>query len=102
MGRDVAINHLNFEFIGKLGTIAEVTLDRAANVLLMDPTNYNAYQQGQAYQYYGGHATVSPFRLMVPSPGIWHVVVDLGGGPGEVKASLRLIPFRHRGRRRFR
>jgi hypothetical protein len=96
----VAINHLDFEFVGNLGTIAEVTLDRAANVLLMDPANYNAYQQGQAYQYYGGYATVSPYRIVVPAPGIWHAVVDLGGGPGEVRASLRLVSRRLRGRRR--
>jgi Domain of unknown function (DUF1883) len=96
------MNHLDFEFVGKLGTIAEVTLDRAANVLLMDPANYSTYKQGQPYRYYGGHATVSPFRLVVPSPGIWHVVVDLGGGPGEVRASLRLLSRRPRGRMRVR
>ena len=62
----VAINHLDFEFIGGPGTIAEVTLNRAANVLLMDPANYGEYSQGRAYRYYGGYATVSPFRLVVP------------------------------------
>ncbi len=96
----MAINHLDFEFIGKPGTIAEVTLDRAANVLLLDPANYAAYQQGQPYNYYGGHATVSPFRLVVPSAGTWHAVVDLGGGPGEVRASLRLVRRRLRSRSR--
>ena len=96
----MSLSHLDFEFIGKPGTIAEVTLDRAANVLLLDPTNYDAYQQGQPYRYYGGHATVSPFRMVVPSAGRWHAVVDLGGGPGEVRASLRLRPNRLRGRRR--
>jgi hypothetical protein len=94
----LAVNHLDFEFDGGVGTIAEVTLDRAANVMLMDPANYSEYAQGNAYRYYGGHATVSPFRLLVPSPGVWHVVVDLGGGPGEVRASLRLVSRRIRGR----
>ena len=93
----MAIEHLDFE-VAHLGAIAEVTLDRAANVLLMNPANYNAYQQGQPYQYYGGHVTVSPFRLVVPAAGIWHVVVDLGGGPGEVRAVVRLIGRRRRGR----
>ena len=94
----MAISHLDWEFIGGPGTIAEVTLDRAANVLLMDPTNYGEYSQGRAYRYYGGHVTVSPFRLVVPAAGIWHVVVDLGGGPGEVRAVVRLNGRRRRGR----
>jgi hypothetical protein len=92
------MNHLDFQFIAKLGDVAEVTLDRAANVLMMDPANYDEYQQGRAYRYYGGHATVSPFSIVVPNPGLWHVVVDLGGGPGEVRASARLITERRRHR----
>jgi Domain of unknown function (DUF1883) len=92
----VAISHLDFQFIGKIGAVAEVTIDRAANVMLMDGANYAQYTQGQPYQYYGGHATVTPFRIVVPGNGLWHVVVDLGGGPGEVRASLRTIPRRLR------
>jgi Domain of unknown function (DUF1883) len=96
------MDHLNFQIVANLGDVAEVTLDRAANVLLMDPANYNAYQQHQAYQYYGGHITASPFRMVVPGTGTWNVVVDLGGGPGQVRASARVLPRRRAriGRRR--
>lgn len=85
------MNHLNYEFDADAGDVAEVTLDRAANVLLMDPTNYGAYRQGRSYRYYGGHATKSPVRLAVPRRGHWHVVVDLGGGPGQVRATTRVL-----------
>lgn len=85
------MNHLNYEFDADAGDVAEVTLDRAANVLLMDPSQYSAYKNGRGYRYYGGHVTRSPVRLSVPSQGHWHVVVDLGGGPGQVRASARLL-----------
>lgn len=85
------MDHLNYEFDASAGDVAEVTLDRAANVLLMDNGNYRAYRQGCEYQYHGGYATRSPMRLSVPSDGHWHVVIDLGGGPGQVRASTRLL-----------
>lgn len=85
------MNHLNNEFDADEGDVAEVALDRAANVLLMDSSNYGNYKQGRTYRYYGGYATKSPVRLAVPRRGHWHVVVDLAGGPGQVKASARLL-----------
>ncbi len=39
------------------------------------------------YRYFGGYATKSPVRFAVPRAGHWHVVVDLGGGAGQVRAS---------------
>jgi Domain of unknown function (DUF1883) len=85
------MNHLNYEFEADPGELAEVTLDRAANVLLMDSQNYSSYLQGRAYEYDGGYATESPVQFAVPRHGHWHVVVDLGGGPGQVRASVRLL-----------
>jgi hypothetical protein len=68
--------------------ILDVILDGAANVLLLDPENYENYRQGRTYRYAaGGYATESPVRLHPPGPGTWHLVVDLGGGPGSVRAT---------------
>jgi hypothetical protein len=85
------MNHLNYEFDAGQGDIVEVTLDRAANVLLIDPANYHEYNHGRNYRYYGGYTTKSPVRLAVPRAGRWHVVVDLGGGAGQVRASASLL-----------
>jgi hypothetical protein len=85
------VNHLNYEFDADAADVVEVTLDRAANVLLMDSSNYNSYKQRRGYRYEGGYATKSPIRLVVPSRGQWHVAVDLGGGPGQVRASASLL-----------
>lgn len=83
--------HLNYEFDASPGDTAEVTIDRAANVMLMDSANYSQYKRDQKYQYYGGYETRSPVRKAIPQPGHWHVVIDLGGGPGQVRASTRLL-----------
>jgi hypothetical protein len=69
----------------------EVTLDHPANVQLLDPTNYEAYENRQPYRYRGGHVTRSPFRIRPPHEGRWHLVIDLGGGPGAVRAGVRVL-----------
>ena len=84
------MEHLHYQFNAQAGDIVEVILDRAANVQLLDMPNYTNYTAGQPYQYYGGYAKFSPFRLPTPRPGAWNIVVDLGGGPGSVRASVQI------------
>lgn len=86
------MDYLHYEFDAQAGDIAEVTLDAAANVQLMDVPNYDNYRNGQTYRYHGGYVRRTPFRLQFPHPGHWHLVIDLGGSPGRVRASARLIP----------
>jgi hypothetical protein len=63
----------------------------AANVLLLDSINRNAYRRGARYPYHGGHYTQSPAMLTVPSDGHWYVVVDLGGRAGHVRSSVQAM-----------
>ena len=79
------------EVSAKSGAIVEVTLDRQANVRLLDPTNYRRFQSGQEHRYYGGLAKNSPFRVQVPSSGTWYVVIDLGGAGGRIRHNIRII-----------
>ncbi len=75
------------------GEIVEVKLSgSAANVRLMDPSNFSSYRAGRQHSYYGGLATRSPVRLVVPHSGHWHVTVDLGGLGGSVRSSARILP----------
>ena len=74
------------------GDIVVVELGYAANVLLLDNTNYQHYQQRRQHQYYGGYYKHSPARIEVPRSGRWHVAIDLGGNAGRVKSSVRVIP----------
>lgn len=64
----------------------------AANVRLMDSTNYNYYRQGKKHHYYGGLAKRSPVMLSIPQSGHWYVTIDLGGLRGTVKSSVRKLP----------
>jgi hypothetical protein len=71
--------------------IVEVTLDSPANVMLLDTNNFLKYQQGASYRYHGGYAEKTPVRLSPPNSGKWHVVVNLGGYAGSVRAGLRIV-----------
>lgn len=73
------------------GEVVEVTLDTAANVRLLDEANFNGYRAGRQYSFYGGYVTSSPYTTRVPHSGRWHLVVDLGGYPGEVRSSVRVL-----------
>jgi len=71
--------------------VVEVTLDKAANVKLMDSSNFSSYRAGRGHQYFGGHVTRSPFRVPVPRWGHWHLAIDLGGYAGSVRAGVRVF-----------
>ncbi|MBK5956684.1 hypothetical protein CCR97_00330 [Rhodoplanes elegans] len=73
------------------GEVVEVNLSNAANVKLMDSSNFSNYRRGGRHEYFGGHVTRSPFRLEVPREGHWHVAVDLGGYAGSVRAGVRVL-----------
>jgi hypothetical protein len=60
------MNYLHYDFQAGPNDVIEVTLDKAANVLLMNPSNYTAYRAGRNYRYYGGHSTQSPVRVSPP------------------------------------
>ncbi len=69
----------------------EVTLDRQARVMLMDQGNYSNYRSGRRFRFYGGWTKVSPCRVAAPHGGRWHVVVDLDGLAGSVRARIGVI-----------
>ena len=83
-------NRYDFGFVEK-GRIVVVTLDAQANVRLLDSSNYNAYQKGRQHKFYGGRATKSPVKLIIPYSAHWYLVIDLGGYSGRVKHSARIL-----------
>jgi hypothetical protein len=88
------MDFLHTDFTGGSETVALVTLDGQANVLLVDDINFSSYRQGRSFSYYGGWASRSPVRLSPPHHGHWHVVVDLGGYTGTIRAGIRVIERR--------
>lgn len=85
------MNYLHHEYDAGPGDVIEVALNHAANVLLLDSANYSNYRNGRAYQYRGGYVSSSPFRISPPHRGLWHLVIDLGGNAGTVRASARIL-----------
>ena len=70
----------------------EVTLDRQANVQLLDASNFSRYRRGEGHRYEGGGLVKrSPFRMRPPSSGHWYVVIDLGGGGGTIRSGVRVL-----------
>lgn len=77
----------------KRGQRVQVTLSgNAANVRLMDSSNYNSYKSGRSHRYAGGLVTRSPVVLGVPNSGHWYVTVDMNGLRGSTNASVRVLP----------
>jgi hypothetical protein len=75
------------------GDVVEITLSgNAANVRLLDNSNFQDYRGGRQHRYIGGLARESPVRLQIPNAGYWHVAVDMQGLQGTTRASFRIIP----------
>lgn len=75
------------------GEIVEVNLSgNAANVRLMDSSNFSSYRNGRQHRYVGGLARQSPVRLQIPRSGTWHVAVDMQGLRGSVRSSAKILP----------
>ncbi len=83
--------HLSKRLFLKDGDVVEVYSDTQANVILMDDANYADYRAGRSHRYYGGFFTHFPARLTPPHSGYWNVVLDLGGGQGTVRHSMRVV-----------
>lgn len=85
------MNFLHYEFDTGPSDTIRVSLDRQANVRLLDTTNFHRYRSGDRHSFYGGLAKASPVHLRPPRSGHWHVVIDLGGYAGSVRAAVQLV-----------
>lgn len=75
------------------GNVVEVTLSgSAANVRLLDSTNYQNFRSGRKHRYHGGLIKRSPARIPIPHSGTWYVVVDMQGLRGSTRCSVQVIP----------
>lgn len=54
---------------------ARVELRNAADVFLVDESNFCRFEKGLGFNYYGGHYTRSPVILRVEGSGRWYLVV---------------------------
>ncbi|HUY08861.1 MAG TPA: DUF1883 domain-containing protein [Candidatus Dormibacteraeota bacterium] len=76
----------------RAGDVVVVNLSgSAANVRLLDSSNFERYRRGDQHRYFGGLARKSPVRLVVPTADRWHVVVDMQGLRGTVRSSVQVV-----------
>lgn len=74
------------------GDVVQISLQgSAANVRLMDNSNFASYRNGHQYRYVGGLAKQTPIRLQIPGHGHWHVAVDMAGLRGTVRSAIQVI-----------
>lgn len=59
------------------GTTVVVSLNAAANVCVLDSANFMYYQMDISFMYLGGYITHSPYSVVIPRGGFWHVAIDL-------------------------
>jgi hypothetical protein len=84
--------HYNLGHVDR-GSVVVVTLKgNAANVRLMDGSNFSSYRSGRQHRYVGGLARSSPVRLQVPHSGTWHVAIDMQGLSGQVRSGVQVVP----------
>ena len=85
-------NHWNLGHRNQ-GDIVVVTISgNAANVRLLDSTNFQNYKSGRRHSYHGGRMTQSPTEIPIPRGGSWHVVIDMQGLRGHARASVNVVP----------
>ena len=73
------------------GTTVVVSLDVAANVCVLDSANFMYYKMDISFMYLGGYITRSPYYVVIPRGGFWHVAIDLGGYEGRIGSSVEII-----------
>ena len=73
------------------GTTVVVSLDVAANVCVLDSANFMYYKMDISFMYLGGYITRSPYYVVIPRGGFWHVAIDLGGYEGCIGSSVEII-----------
>lgn len=74
----------------KKGTHIKVHFDQPAKILLLGDYHYKNYKEHRTYQYRGGNMENSPQQFIIPSDGLWHIVVEKGGyfNPKNIVANV--------------
>jgi hypothetical protein len=63
----------------KRGDVWRVVLSAAANVFLVDSSNFNAFKNDRNFSYYGGLIRRTPHDFVIPSVGHWYIVAHTWG-----------------------
>ncbi|WP_035293794.1 DUF1883 domain-containing protein [Clostridium sp. KNHs214] len=56
----------------------EVQLNHSSNVFLVNSINFQRYQSGESFSYYGGYYDHTPVKISVNESGRLYLIVDNG------------------------
>jgi hypothetical protein len=85
------VDFLHYDFHVASGQAVEISLDTQANVKLMSASDFHNYQSGRDHRYYGGRQVKRVGHIVPPHAGHWHLTIDLGGGSGSIRHSVRVV-----------
>ena len=85
------MNYLHYTLNLNSNDTVVVRLDKQANVKLLNDSNFTNYKRGGRCTYYGGLAKSSPAHVTAPHAGRWHLVIDIGGYTGTIRASVSVV-----------
>lgn len=77
-GKNHICHDIGFQMPMQTGIFAEVTLNQAAYVYLVNAQGYQNYLAGKDFSCQGGFAASTPYRIRIPSANHWYVIVDNG------------------------
>ncbi len=84
------MNFLHYKIDAGPNKIIQVNLDDEANVRLLDVLNFYKYKIGKEYTSASFFDSGRSIQLVPPYKGEWHVVIDLEGKKGNLKASVEV------------
>jgi len=73
------------------GQCVEVDCDTRCNVLLTDDYNFQRYQAGEDFTYFGGWREYFPTQICPPHAGHWNVTIDLDDGEADIRYSIDVV-----------
>jgi len=74
------------------GDVVSVDCSHQINVLVMDDNNFNNYQHGRQFTYYGGFYKRFPANITVPHSTNWNVVLALPPGhSANIRYSINIL-----------
>ena len=85
------MNFVHYQLYLDSGQTVEVTVDTQANVKLMTEMDFHNYQSGRSHHYFGGRQTRRIGRIVPGHAGHWNLTIDLGGGVGTIRHSVRIV-----------
>lgn len=85
------MNYLHYEVHAGPQHIIKVRIDRPANVRLLDTLHFQKYRLGKSFEGAGGETDPPGREFRVQHRDTWHIVIDLGGKKGTVKAQVDVL-----------